>query len=376
MLFSKKTSIINVENLKWNLDVIRKNLPPNTEIMGVVKANAYGHGLVPFSKALINNKVNKLAVDNLSEGKILRDHNIKQDILILSYTPIEFIDEVINYNLIQSISNINDIYKIRDRAKKLQKEARVHINLNTGLNRDGITPDLQSIKNIMNISEDPWIKIEGIYTHLANRDDEIYTRMQIDKFNEFIGYLKKRNVKIDNFHVYSSSSIFRSNLYHYNIVRIGAALYGLQSGFSFNELLRPVMSVHTTITNLIEVDKNQTIGYSKGFVTNKKSLIATVPIGFGDGYPRGLSNKSYVLVNGYKAPIVGNICLNNFMIDVTGIRNVKIGNKVTLIGEQNDVYITADELAEKVGTINTEIIHNLGLNSYRICKGTRSESLV
>lgn len=368
MKLINKVSEINPDKIVSNLRVIRNHLAEGTEVIGVVKANAYGHGLAHISKLLISNDIKMLAVNDMCEGELLRHSGIQEDILILNNTPLSLSKKIITLGLTQSISDRNGLISISKTAKSLKKIVKVHLNINTGLNRAGMNPTIQTVSDIITVSKNPWIHIEGIYTHIANNDHYFFTKTQLKKFNTFVSVLKDRSITFPKRHVYSSGGIFNFRQTQDNAVRPGAALYGLQSGSFYNKNLKPALSVYTFVRHLSKVGSNQFIGYDHKFITSRVSVIATLPIGFGDGYPRSLSNNGVVLINGHRAPVVGNICLNNFMVDVTDIPNVKIGDKAVLLGEQGKESIYAEEIANKCGTINTEIVHNLATNSKLIYK--------
>ncbi len=347
--------------LKHNIEEIRKYLNSKTGIMAVVKGNAYGHGLIPISKYLNKIGIHDFAVATLEEGISLRKNGIVGNILILGYTSIENIEYVKKFNLIQTIVD-------EDYAEKLSKVSgtiKVHIKINTGMNRIGIS--YQRIDKIKEIYHYPNLKVLGIFSHLSSseqytEENIIYTRIQIERFHELVKSLKAIGINPLKTHLQSSYGFVNYPELEYDYVRIGMIMYGSHSEVAMklkvNLDLKPVLSLKARITSVKTIDEGEFVGYDRTYQAEFIRKIATVSIGYADGYPRCLSNgKASILVNGGYAPIIGRICMDQLMIDVTN-REVKPGDIVTLIGCEEK--IKADYLAFQAGTITNELLGRLG----------------
>lgn len=344
---------VNLKAVKHNLQQIKKIIHPTTKIMAVVKADAYGHGAVRISQTLLENKVDYLAVAGWSEAKELRNINIKSKILILGYTPGDFICDVADNFITQTIYDI-DI--LGEYIKKLKnKKLKIHLKIDTGMNRLGISPQetLNTVKNILKIKN---IELEGIFTHFSSADsDKKYTMYQFLKFKNIIHQLNCERIEIPLLHCCNSAATIRFPQMHLNMVRPGIAIYGMLPFATKKINLIPAMSLKSKIISLKEVGKGEKISYNGTFITQRKSKIATMPIGYADGYSRRLSNCGEILIRGRKIKIVGNVCMDFIMIDVSNIKDVNIGDEVILIGTSNNKKITADDIAKKINTINYEI---------------------
>ncbi len=344
---------VNLKTVKHNLQQIRGIIHSTTKIIAVVKADAYGHGAVKISQTLLENKIDYLAVAGWSEAKELQDANIKSKILILGWTPPEFIGEVADNFITQTIYDI-DI--LGEYIKKLKnKKLKIHLKVDTGMNRLGIFPQetLIAVKNILKMKN---IELEGIFTHFSSADsDRKYTMYQFLKFKNIIHQLNYEKIEIPLLHCCNSAATIKFPSMHFNAVRPGIAIYGMLPFATKTINLIPAMSLKSKIISVKEVGKGEKISYNGTFITQRKSKIATVPIGYADGYSRHLSNCGEVLIQGRKVKVVGNVCMDFIMVDVTNIKDVNIGDEVILIGEEGRKKITADEIAKKIGTINYEI---------------------
>lgn len=362
---------IDLDAIRLNVNNIKKIMSLGSQLMPVVKADGYGHGAVPICNELKNMGINRFAVATLEEGIILRKNGIDEEILILGYTPDELAHELIEYNLIQTIykeSMANNLSKV---AGKLNKTAKIHLKIDTGMGRIGFIPNDESLNIISAINQLPNIEIEGIYTHFSTADeiDKTFTNTQINRFNDFINKLEQKNIFIPVRHAANSAGIIDISSSHMDFVRLGIALYGLYPSDYVNKeniKLHKALSLISHIIHIKEVEAGTPIGYGGSYITNKKTRIATIPVGYGDGYDRLLSSKGKVLINGEYAPIVGRICMDQFMVDITHIPNVKDLDEVILIGKQGDNEITADDLANIKGTINYEVVCQLGKRIPRV----------
>ena len=352
MLQNRAWVEINLNNLKNNIDLINSRITNPTKIMAVVKANAYGHGLVFIAKYLNKINITNFAVATLDEGIKLRENNIKGNILILGYTSLGNIELVKKYDLIQTIVD-KEYY---NNLVKLNIKIKTHIKVNTGMNRVGIS--YNDISFIKKIYQDHKLEVLGIYSHFCcadtkKRSDVIFTETQIKRFNEVINKLEQEGINVGKKHLESSYGLLNYHKLPYDYIRCGIIMYGVVSDKKF----KPILSLKAKIISIKEITKGEIVGYGRTFKATKKTKIATVSIGYGDGYPRCFSNnKTRVKVNNKYAYIIGNICMDELMIDVTGI-NVKVGDVVTFIGD--DKYLNSEYLAKKANTIPYELLCNL-----------------
>ena len=360
-LYSRVWAEINLDNLIYNVNSIKKKISPNTQIMAVVKADAYGHGAIEVSRVLVRNGINMLAVAIIDEALQLRHYNFDVPILILGFTPFELSAQVVENDISQTVYTFEQAYYLNEAAKKIGKKAKVHIKVDTGMGRIGFLCNKESIETIIKIASLSHIELEGIFSHFSSADDpesDSFTYEQFLKFENFVKELNKNRVYFKYKHIANSSAAIRFPQYQLDIVRLGLVLYGLYPSEAVKTeiSLKPVMSIKAKVINVKEVPKGYPISYNRKYVTPCKSKIATIPIGYADGFTRVGSEKRYVLINGEYAKVVGNICMDQCMVDVTHIGDVKIGDEVVIIGRQGKNEITADDLASQIGTINYEVI--------------------
>ena len=361
LLMNRAWVEINLKNLEHNIKEIKKIIPTKTKIMAVVKANAYGHGMIKISHKLNNIGILDFAVATVEEAISLRKNSIKGNILILGYTSIENLKYVLKYDLIQTI--VDEEYAKKIANVKLNKKIKVHIKINTGMNRIGIhyskTDFIRQIYDYDNIS------VLGIYSHLcvsdSNKKTDIkFTNLQIKRFNNLIEELKLNNVDVGKIHLQSSYGVLNYPELEFDYVRTGIIMYGVHSDLKSyckkNISLLPVLSLKARVSSVKEIAKNETVSYGRKYKTLKKEKIATISIGYADGYPRNLSCKNAkVLVKNHYAEIIGRICMDQLVINVS---NIKQGDIVTLIGTNSKV--TAEMIASNSKTITNELLSRLG----------------
>ncbi|WP_297134521.1 serine racemase VanT catalytic subunit [Terrisporobacter sp.] len=365
---------INLTNFKHNIEVISNMLDEDCEIVGVVKANAYGHGAVEVASYFEGIGIKHFAVACISEGIELREGGIKNEIIVLGYTPVCQKEELIKYDLTQTL--INESY-----AKKLSNIKGIvkgHIKLNTGMNRLGETKEhLEKIKNMYELKN---INITGIFSHLSRADsdleeDIIFTRKQIDKFNYIIDELKLDNIELGEVHLQNSYGIVKYRGIHLDLARPGIILYGVScdpcdkilANLPKNEKLKPVMSLRCKVAMVKEVEEGETIGYGNNFTVNEPMRIATVTLGYADGFSRAVSKKDCkVLVHGQFGRIIGNVCMDQMMIDISNIDDVKEGDIVTIFGQDGDNYLPVNQVSELSGTITNETLSCIGNRVKRV----------
>lgn len=360
---------INLDNLAHNIREVRKHTDKDALVTAVVKANGYGHGSVEISRTFLDNGADRLAVALLTEAIELRKGNITEPILILGYTPPTQYEKLLEYNIIQTIYNYEDAKILSNKAVELGKKATIHIKIDSGMGRIGFLPTEDSIKDIINISKLPNIYVEGIFTHLAKADeiDKSHAMEQFEKYMKVVNNLEKHGLSIPLKHVSNSAGIIDIPKFNLNMVRAGIMIYGFYPSEEVekNMKLKPAMTLKAKISHLKVVPKGTGISYGQIFVTEKESKIATIPIGYADGFTRMLTGKAEVTVRGKRAKIVGKICMDQCMIDVTNIDDVKLGDEVVIFGYGLDCP-SADELASKLGTINYEIVCMVGRRVPRV----------
>lgn len=357
---------INCDNLTNNIMEFKRIIPNNSKIMAVVKANAYGHGILEVSKFLNSIGIENFAVATLEEGIILKENNINGNILILGYTDIQNIEYVIKYDLIQTIVDYEYAKKIN--SLHLSNKLKCHIKINTGLNRIG--ENYKNIDKFLKIFKMQNLNILGCFTHLAvadslDKDDVTFTENQIKNFYTCIDSIKSHGYDTGKLHIqntYGTLNYFELNC---DYVRLGIGMYGIYNADNHinnskaDVDLKPVLQLKAKISSVHELPKNNFVSYGRTFSSDKNMKIATVCIGYADGYPRNLSNKDVVvLINNHYAKIIGRICMDQLIIDVTDIQDVKCGDIVTLIG--NDSEICAENISVKSDTITNELLCRLG----------------
>lgn len=344
---------VSIANFKHNIEEIKRYVP-NKEIMPVIKANGYGTYI--NTRLDILNMFNIVAVAILDEAGYLRSIGYEKDIFILNQLPIEDLEEIFDINPIIGISS----FEFLDAIKNITKPLRVHLEIETGMNRTGIKKE-DLLEFINEVKKNPNIQVEGAYTHLSSADcDEEYSLKQINTFKDCISILKE-HFNLKYIHCDASSGVLKYHDDFTNLIRPGLILYGYEPFVGASKILdlRPICKLSATITFLKTIPANESVSYSRKYITDKETTVATIPIGYADGLRRELSNKGYVVLNNHRVPIIGNVCMDSCMIDVTNL-DVKVGDKVYIF--DND-YITLDDIAEECSTINYEILCNF---SYRI----------
>lgn len=357
-------ALIDLDALEYNIKSIRKKTPEGTGIIGVIKADAYGHGSVEVAQVLLENGADWFAVAVVDEGLNLRKHGINAPILLLGYTPELRFEDVINNGFIQTMYSYEMAEKLSKTAVRLGKTAVVHIKIDTGMGRIGYRVNDEAADEIVRISKLPGIEVNGMFTHFAASDeaDKAYTNMQFERFMKMDKMLKDRGLNIPIRHAANSAAIMDIDSMMLNMVRPGIILYGAYPSdevIKENLDLRPVMSIKTHVSFVKEVEKGDCISYGRTYTAPDKRKIATIPVGYADGFIRAYAKDGKVLIKGKFAPIVGRICMDQFMVDVTDIDDVKINDEVVLMGTQGENSITADDIAKALNTINYEVFCTL-----------------
>lgn len=360
---------ISLDAIKHNMAEIKEHVGNDTKVMAIIKADGYGHGAVAVAKA-IDAMADYYGVAILEEAIELRKNGIDKPLLILGYTsPRQYADLVL-HNVTQTIFDFETAKKLSETACSLNMTANIHIAIDTGMNRIGFKAEKESLDTIKQIYSLPNIFIEGIFTHFATADekDKTFANEQYKRFKSFADYLEENGVTIPIKHICNSAGIIDFD-YKLDMVRAGIILYGLYPSEDVDKnaiVLKPAMKLKTHVIFVKEVEAGHGISYGLTYVTDRKTRIATLPVGYADGYPRALSSKGHVIINGQYAPILGRVCMDQMMVDITGIDGVKIENDVTLLGSEGDCVITAEELGNMSESFNYEFICGVGKRVPRI----------
>ena len=369
--YSRVYATVNLDAVASNMRSMRDNLPASTLIMGSVKADGYGHGSVPVAKT-IEPYVFGYAVATIDEGIILRRHGINKTILILGVTHESQYEELLRYDIRTAMFQYEKAKKLSDLALKQGKKAVVHLALDTGMSRIGMKADREHAKEAAAIAALEGIEVEGLFTHFARADetDKSAYEEQYRRYKEFLGYLKELGVKIPIRHCSNSAGIVESlESNHMDMVRAGIAIYGMYPSDEVDHnsvKLTPAMEIKSCITYIKEIEAGTAVSYGGTFVADHTMKVATIPVGYGDGYVRSLSGKGDVLIHGKRAAILGRICMDQFMVDVTDIPDVQEDDEVTLLGSDGAECITMEELAEKSGGFHYEMICDIGKRIPRV----------
>lgn len=357
---------ISRQNLLYNLGQFRKRVGQKVKLMVVIKANAYGHGIKEMGRIVNEAKVDWLGVNSLEEGLTLRLEKISLPILVMGYTPLADLKKLIENDLSFVAYSFAVVQKASQEAKKLRKKAKIHLKLETGTNRQGVVIKELPIF-LKHCLKNKNIFLEGIYTHYANIEDTLDHHFAVQQLKEFKRALSVIGGQLIKHTACTAATILFKETF-FDLVRIGIGLYGLwpsrETKLSAQEkkiqlTLKPVLTWKTLVAQVKEVNKGETVGYGRTFRTNRRSKIVVLPVGYYEGYDRKLSNCGRVLIRGQFAPVIGRICMNMMMADVTDIPSVGIEDEVVLIGRQGKNEITAEEMAQKIGTINYEVISRI-----------------
>ncbi|NLL62345.1 MAG: alanine racemase [Candidatus Atribacteria bacterium] len=351
---------IDLDAVKENVQNIRNWIGAQRKIMGIVKGNAYGHDAIEISKIILEHGADELAVAKIEEGLFLRRNNIKAPILVLGAPLKEQFNLYFDNQLKPTVCDLESIYRFNDIAAKLQQKIKIHLKIDTGMARLGLS--VSEIKDILsNIKRMPNIIIEGVYTHFSTSDekDKEYTYYQFRLFQRIIDLMIDSITPKPYFHAANSGAILDLPETWLDMVRPGCLIYGLypSNEVKKNITLTPALSFKSRIAFLKVVPAESFIGYGKTFYTKRETVIATLPVGYADGYDRWLSNQGEVLIRGEKAPVIGRVCMDQMMIDVTGLGSMEVGDEVVLWGKQGGKTISVEDIAQKLNTIIDVIIH-------------------
>lgn len=347
---------INLDAVAHNVKIAKQNLAKNTKLCAVVKADAYGHGAVAVAREAEKNGADFLAVALLQEGLELREAGITLPILVLGSLQPGAANVVVQFDISHAVFDEERLYALNDAAVKLNKKAKIHIAIDTGMHRIGVhVKDAGKFAALA--ASLPGIDIEGIFSHFAtaDADDKAYAAHQFERFQEALEAIKAEGIKVPLAHIANSAALTELHEYQMDMVRQGITLYGLHPAHMIDcyEDFKPVMTVKSTVSFVKTLPSGSTIGYGRTYTLQRDSVIATVPVGYADGVNRRLSNVGYMLVNGGKAPIVGRVCMDQVMLDVTDLPLVKVGDEVTVFGGKE---LPMELVAEWAGTICYELV--------------------
>ena len=364
--------------LKNNIRAARQRVGKNVSIMAVVKANAYGHGILQVAGVAEEEKVDFFGVNSLHEALSLRNAKIKTPILVLGYTPLANLKDAVNHDISVVAYNAETVNKLQEIAAKYKKDAKVHIKVETGLHRQGVNPeDLPEFFKLVKSKKN--VIAEGMSTHYANIEDTTehsYASRQVENFKEAFEAAERAGLAIKYRHTACTAATILFSEVHFEMIRFGIGLYGLwpskETKISAYERkigefsLVPALTWKTRVAQVKDVPPNSCIGYGCSDFVTQKSRIAILPVGYYDGYDRKLSNVGYVLIHGKRAPILGRICMNMCIVDITNIEGVAPEDEVILLGSSDDDSITAETMAAKIGTINYEVVTRINESLPRI----------
>ncbi len=366
---------ISLDAYAHNIKELRRVTRPPALLMAVVKANGYGHGAVEVAREALQNGAQYLGVARINEAIPLREAGLEAPILIFGYSPPDLAPMLIEYELTQSVYSLSTASALSEKAARQGKKIKVHLKVDSGMGRLGFlleaingTPDDIAAQNpvraIEAITRLPGLTVEGIFTHFATADsaDKSYADLQLDRFKDLINRLQKEGLEPPVRHAANSGALIDMPDSHLDMVRPGIATYGLHPSDEVNKSmvdLKPVMTLKSRIIHLKRVAPGFNISYGITFQTKNHTTIATVPVGYADGFNRLLSSRGHMLVHGQKVPIVGRVCMDLTMLDVGGISGVALEDEVVVFGEQANEAITADEIATSIGTINYEVVSTI-----------------
>lgn len=358
---------LNLNALSDNIATYKGILPEKTKIIAVVKANAYGHGIVQISQKAIECGADMLAIAQPEEGELLRSNGITSPIVVMGGMLPEDMETIVEQDLIPFIYTTSQLRMLENYAAKADKVAKFHLKIETGMNRIGILPGEDLEEFITVLDECKYVKLAAVCSHFANADElnKDYASQQYKNFVQGVKQVREGD-HLPKVHIANSAAAASCDFSRLDYIRLGVSMYGLQSEEMEKLELTPVMSLKTKVINIKTIKKGETVGYSRNYEAKDNVVVATLPIGYADGFRRSLGNKGEVLIRGKRAKVIGNVCMDHAMVDVTGIDDVQIGDEVVIIGKQNADEIKADEVAKWTDTIHYEIVTCIGQRVPRI----------
>ncbi len=353
---------IDLDAIAHNVRAFKRHVGERVEIFAVVKANAYGHGAVPVARAALAAGATRLAVHRAAEGIELRQAGLEAPILVMGYTPPAGAEQVVRWRLTPSLITVEFAQALSAYAAAAGVVVPVHVKVDTGMSRYGLLPD-EVVPYLQAIGSLPGLRVEGLFTHFATADDadQTHVRRQLAVFNEVLAALQAAGITVPLVHAANSAATMRLPEAHFDAVRIGIAMYGLDPSDQWPPVfeIRPALSLKSRVSRVRELPAGAGISYGRTFVTPAPTTVALVPAGYGDGYHRILSNRSHVLIRGQRAPIRGRVCMDQFVVEVSHIPDVRQDDEVVVVGRQGDACIRAEEVARLAETINYEVTTSL-----------------
>lgn len=365
--YSRVRARIDLDAVEYNLDMMKRNIMEETKMIGVIKTDGYGHGASQIARYVMENKdyMWGYAVATLDEAVLLKKSGIKKPVLVLGCIFPDQRDDMIRYDIRMTCYTLEMAEDVSKRAERLNKKAYIHIKLDTGMSRLGFQITEDSVQQICQAAALPNLVLEGMYSHFATADetDKTFAKKQLERYNWMKERLEDQRIRFEYYHCSNSAGIIDIKEANMDLVRAGISTYGLYPSAEVekkNVPLKPALELISHVAHVKWVDEGTTVSYGCTYTTKRKTKIATIPVGYGDGYPRSLSNKGYVLIHGKKAPILGRVCMDQFMVDVTEIEDIKFGDRVTLVGEEQGEELPVEILSNLSGRFNYEFVCDLG----------------
>lgn len=367
---------VDLDAIRQNADAVLAKIPEGVKLLAVIKANAYGHGAVRIAR-LLEDRAAYFAVATLDEGIELRENGIETPILVLGGFSECYCEEALTWRLQPAVFSLAWAKAYSRAAEKRGCPAPLHIAADTGMSRIGLPPTVAGAEEVLAISRLPHIRINGVFSHFATADEADLTEAlaQRDRFDAFLALLKERDIAVPLAHLNNSAGIMAFDK-QYDMVREGIVLYGLYPSEEVDKsrlCIKPALSLFSHISHLQRLPAGRGVSYGHTWVTPRPSTVATIPVGYADGYPRSLSNRGRVLIRGAFCPIVGRICMDQLMVDVTNLPDVSLGDRVTLIGSDGDARISVEEVAALAGSFNYELVCGISARVPRIYTGGDSK---
>ena len=370
--YNRIKALISLDAIEYNFEQMKKNIKEGTLIIAVIKADAYGHGAVPIAKMVQEyDYIWGFATATAQEALQLRRAGITKPVLVIGLVFEEYYEQLARYEVRMAVCDLETARKFDEAAKRLGTRAKIHLAVDTGMTRIGFKDSAKSLDEIRQIASLENTEIEGLFTHFARADeyDRAPAMVQLKRYLDFADLLEKEGIHIPLHHCSNSAGIIRVPEANLNIVRAGITIYGIYPSEEVEKdivRLKPAMELKSHVSYVKDVDPDTEISYGGTFTTNRRTRLATIPVGYADGYPRLLSNKGWVLIHGQKAPICGRVCMDQFMVDVTDIPDVKMGDEVTLLGTDGMETITADQIGDLSGRFSYEFICDISKRVPRI----------
>lgn len=370
--FNRICAEIDLDAIAWNFNAMRANIRPETKIAAVIKTDGYGHGALPIARMLENyDYVWGYAVATVEEAVSLKEKGIQKPLLILGYVFEEDYDILVSMEIRPVVFKMDMAVKMSEAAVRAGKKLAVHLGVDTGMTRIGFSDTKESVRTIYKISQLPGLEIEGMFTHFAKADelDKNHARSQVLRYIRFLNMLQKVGIEIPIKHCSNSAGILDMPEANMDMVRAGITCYGIYPSEEVSRdkvILKPAMSLKSHIIFIKQVGRGIPVSYGGTYVTTRDTRIATIPVGYGDGYPRSLSGRGWVLIHGKRAPILGRVCMDHFMVDVTGIPEAQELDEVVLMGESGDSTLSVEELGRISGRFPYEFVCDIGKRVPRV----------